>query len=88
VIGEEQLILLMFVSAQTGIFDLAEKKCLLTTAELDTAIQNVRIGVSSSASLSQPPLASPFPLHFAFQTYTIMVASVIVVSSAFTRSEN
>jgi hypothetical protein len=86
--GEEQLILPMFMSAQTGIFDLVEQKCLLTTSELDTPIQNVRIRVSSSASLSQPPLSSPFPLHFTFQAYTVMVANVIVVSYAFTRSEN
>jgi len=64
------------------------EKCLLTTSELDTAIQNVRIGVSSSASLSQPLLSSPFPLHSAFQTYTVMVASVVVVSFSFTRCEN
>jgi hypothetical protein len=88
VIGEEQLILPMFMCAQTGIFDLVEKKWLLTTSELDAAIQNVRIGVSSSASLSQPPLSSPFPFHSASQTYTVMVPSVIVVSSSFTRSEN
>jgi hypothetical protein len=86
--GGEQLILPMFLSAQTGIFNLVEKKCLLTTSELDTAIQNVRIGISLAASLSQPLLSSPFPLHSLFQTYTVMVASVIVVSSSFTRSEN
>jgi len=74
VIGEEQLILAMFMSAQICIFDLVEKKRLLTTSELDTVIRNVRIGVSSSASLSQPPLSSPFPPYSALHWFLDMLA--------------
>jgi hypothetical protein len=78
VISEEQLILAMFMSAQTCIFDLVEKKCLLTTSELDSVIQNVRIGVSSSAPLSQPPLSSPFPPYSALRLFMDMLAKKYV----------